>query len=436
MRRLRDWLGSLGRRPRLLACAVLLLVAAAAFPFARDWHHWRAGGAALDRHRPAEARAHLEAYLRARPDSVPAHLLAGRAARQAGDLAAAEGHVRECQRLLGGSSPETTLEWSLLAACAGDVDEVEGFLQEQARRGAAPAPLVWEALAEGYLRVYRVRDALACLDAWLAREPDNTRALSLRGDAWREVQAWSKAVPDYQRAAEVDPDRDDARWWLAVSLEELGRHEEALRHLEILRPKRPEDVEVTVQIARCCKGLLRLEEARQLLEAATAGHPDHALALRTRGEVELAGGNPGAAEPWLRRAARAAPNDYRAQYALAQFLQSRRGREAEAAPEQRRAEKLKERLERLADLGHRRMSATPHDPALRAELGALLLELGEKDAGRRWLQSALRLDPACRAAHAALAGYYRERGDAGQADFHARAAVSGAASAASGSSRP
>ncbi len=35
--------------------------------------------------------------------------------------------------------------------------------------GAAPASLVWEVLAVGYLRVCRVRDALACVDAWLGR---------------------------------------------------------------------------------------------------------------------------------------------------------------------------------------------------------------------------------------------------------------------------
>jgi tetratricopeptide (TPR) repeat protein len=424
MQRLRTWLGSLARRPRLAAGMVVLLVAVAvAVPHARAWYHWRAGRAALERDQVAEARTHLDAYLRARPDSIEGHLLAGRAARRAGDLEAAEGHIRYCQRLLHGTSPETTLEWSLLRACGGDLDQVEVFLQEQARIGAAPAAQVMEALAEGYLRVYRVRDALACLDAWLAHEPDSVRALSLRGDAWRQVQAWSRAVPDYRRALELDPARDDTRWSLALTLEELGRHDEALGELEILRPKRPGDVELSVHLARCFKGLRRTAEARQLLDAAIADHPDHGLALRSRGEMEMADGNQAAAEQWLRRAARAAPNDYRARFALAQCLQSQPGREADARQEQRRAEELKERLERLAAISHRRMSATPHDPNLHAELGKLLLELGEADAGRRWLLSALRLDPGCKAAQAALAG------------IDDRAAVSGA-SAASGSSRP
>lgn len=424
------------RWPWIAAGSAILIGGIIAVPYLRAWHHWRWGNAALAQHQTAQAREHFEAYLRLRPKSIEARLLAARAARQDGDLEAAQAHLRECQRQLQGTTPETTFEWSLLRATGGDLDEVEGYLQEQARADASRAPLVMEALCQGYARVYRVRDALACFDAWLAFEPDNVQALFLRGNLWRQVQAWTKAAPDYQRALDKAPQRDDVRWWLAVSLQELGRNDEALSHLEALRPRRPEDMDLTVRMARCYKGLLRLDEARTLLDQVVAERPDQALALRSRGEVELAAGDQAAAEQWLRRAVAAAPGDYRAQFALGQCLQRRPGHETEARQQQQSAERLKQRLERLTEIGHHLMSATPHDANLHAEMGALLVEVGEREAGRRWFLSAVKLSPECKAAHAALAEYYRASGDAEQAERHRLAALSAATSAPSGSARP
>ena len=47
------------------------------------------------------------------------------------------------------------LEWALLKAVQGNLLEVEEFLVERARKDPAVAPLVWEALAEGDVRMYR-----------------------------------------------------------------------------------------------------------------------------------------------------------------------------------------------------------------------------------------------------------------------------------------
>jgi tetratricopeptide (TPR) repeat protein len=421
MRRFSSWLVRLVRRPwRLAAVLALLGVCAAAGPPVWAWYHFRAGRRALERYHTATARAHLNACLRVWPDDAEAHLLAARAARRDDDAAAAESHLRACQRLAG-STPQTVLEWALLHASQGALDDVEGFLQAQAHKEPALAPLILEALAAGYLRVYRIVDALACLDAWLARRPDDVQALYLRGDVWRQVQAFPNALAEYRRAVELDPSREDARWWLAVCLVESARYDEALPLLERAAAARPGDPEVLVRLARCHQGLLDMDRARQLLDAVLAEHPDHTPALRARGQLAVATGRLDEAEDWLRRAAEAGPQDYRAQWALADCLKQRH-KEAEALAQQARAERLKERLERLADISHRRMSATPHDPALHCDLGKLLIELGHEEVGHRWLLSALRLDPDFKPAHAALARYYEAQGDTGRADYHRRQA--------------
>lgn len=75
---------------------------------------------------------------------------------------------------------------------------------------------------------------------------------------------------------------------------------------------------------------------------------------------------------------------------------------AEADAEAARAKRLQGLIERLAEVTQRRMSANPYDPALHCEVGTLLIELGHREVGRGWLLSALRLDPNCRGARAAL----------------------------------
>ena len=125
-------------------------------------------------------------------------------------------------------------------------------------------------------------------------------------------------------------------------------------------------------------------------------------------------------------AVRAAPEDYQANFGLGQVL-SEEGKDAEAKEQLARAERIKDRNERFGEIITRDMSMLPRDPALHAELGRLLLEMGHKEAGERWLLSALSLDPRLWAAHAALADYYNSQGDSEKAEEHRRQAGAAAA---------
>jgi predicted Zn-dependent protease len=415
------------RLVRLLAVAALLAGLALGAPHLWAWHQLRAARADLGRHHTEEARARLDRCLRVWPKSAEAHLLASRAARQEGDLEAADRHLRESQRLRHGTSDEITLEWSLLRATAGHLDEVEEYLHNRAAQSPEEAPLVWEALAQGYARVYRILDALAVLERWLERRPDDVQALVVRGNVYRKVKAAQSAAADFRRAVELDPARDDARWGLAVSLVEIGRYQEALTHLEQLRPRRPDDPELLVRIARCYARLDRRDDARRLLEEVLAAHPDNGPALLNLGQLLVQAGRLEEAEPWLRKAVAAAPHSYPANYALYDCL-NKQNKSAEAARQLAVADAIKGRLDRVAEITTRQLSARPHDPALHCELGTLLIQGGRDDVGESWLLSALRQDPAYRPAHAALADLYRRRGDTERAELHRRQAEASSSS--------
>ena len=178
--------------PWLLALALLGGAAALAGPHLWAWRCLAAGRDAVERFRGDEARSYLDACLTVWPGCVEAHLLDARAARLAGDFAAAEDHLRQAQRLQNPPSEDAVREWAMFRAASGDLDgEAGDYLRNDVRRNPDPdhsAP-AREALAEGCLRTYRVLDALNGLKAWLDLRPDEVEALALRGDLYWQTGA-------------------------------------------------------------------------------------------------------------------------------------------------------------------------------------------------------------------------------------------------------
>lgn len=412
----------LGSRRVWLTFLVSGLAVALSAPHLWAWYHLRVAHAELKSYHPTVARRSLESCLRVWPDHPSARLLASRAARQAGDLDSASRHLRVCQRLDADMPDAVAFEWALLQAAAGNVREVEEYLNRRANYEPALAPLIWEALAEGYLRTYRTIDAMACLEHWLAHDRDNIRALELRGITFVTGKGVARGSDDLRRVLELDPSRTETRWRLVRCLLALGGYQEAISHLHFLAQDRPDDPEVLVRLARCQRMLGQTEVARQTLDRVLAAHPDHGLALRTRGQFALSAQEPVEAERWLRRAAAVLAEDYQTQWLLFQVLQQQ-GKTEEAATQLKTAERVRDLAERLGELQSRRLAEQPLDPALHYEMGVLLLRTGHPALGEGWLHSALNLDPTHRPAHAALADYYDRRGDKARADDHRRRAA-------------
>ncbi len=417
----RRFLVGLFTRPRALGFLGVLLVAALAVPYAWGWYHLRAARAALARHHPGAARTALASCVRLW-DRPSVRLLACRAAWEDGDADAAGAELRAAQRVTG-ATDQTAFEWALVQASTGNVSEVEVYLQRRAEQSADAAPLVWEALALGYLRVYRTLDAMACLNFWLAREPDSVRALELRGRTYVTGRGVVRGAEDFRRALELDPTRRATRWELIQALVALGGYEEAVGHLELFARDDPNDPKVAATLARCYFFVGRDDDARRLLDAALARDPDNGTCLRTRGQFALIGKQPAEAERWLRRAAAVMPEDYQSHWLLFEALRQQ-GKTEQATEQNRRADAVKDRATRITELRSRTLAEFPLDPALHYEMGTLLIQTARGEAGERWLLTALELDPKHRPSHAALAAYYESRGDRDKAAFHrARAAA-------------
>jgi predicted Zn-dependent protease len=407
-----------GAARSLAALLVLGLLA----PQAWAWYQLRAARAAMEKYHPEEARADLAKCSRVWNERASVHLLAARAARQDEDLEAAVAELRAAQRLAGGATDDTALEWALIQAASGNVREVEEYLQKRAEQSPSVAgPLVWEALAVGYLRVSRTLDAMACLNFWLKREKDNVRALELRGRTYVAGKGVVRGAEDYRRVLELDPSRKQTLWLLIGALLVLGGYDEAAGLLEQFAKEKPGDPEVAARLARCYAMLGRGQDADRLIDAALETHPNDGPCLRTRGQLFLIERRPAEGEAALRRAVAQMPADYQAQQLLFQSLQQQ-GKVEEAKAQLKVAEQVRNQAEHLGELSSRKLAEFPLDPALHYEMGKLLIETGRGEIGERWLITALELDSDYRPAHAELAAYYERIGDKVRAEEHRRKA--------------
>jgi Tfp pilus assembly protein PilF len=423
---LRSLLRTVRRRPgrTLIVLALVGLAAGVGVPQLLAAYHLRAATEAGARHRLAEARRHVQACLRTWPDSARAHLLAARLARRSDEPEEAEQHLRECERLEAGRSEAVVLESVLLRAQAGDLSrETESYLTGRMERDPAEAPLIREALGAGCLEAQRASAALRWLDQVLAEQPDNARALFLRGQA-RERLTRFDSIEDYRRALDLDPENDRVRQRLAEALFTFGRTEAAAREFTALRQRQPANPAARLGLARCYYETGQLDRARELLDDLLAEDPQYLGALRERGRLALELGRGAEAERLLREALAHDASDRDASHLLFQALRQQ-GKEDEARVQQERNGRLMDDLRRIGEILNREMSERPRDAALQCELGRLYLRYGKDRSGLRWLLAAVQADPGYRPAHQALADYYERAGDASAARRHRQMAGDG-----------
>ncbi len=347
----------------------------------------------------APAREKLDAHLAARPTAARARLLAARAARQLRDYRAAREYL-SALRAAGDEPEAVALEEQLLEVRAGNFAPVPA-LRARAKGDDELALVALEVLIQHDLDTYQLASARTGFTRYLERRPTDPHALLGRAFVLERFMNFAAALEDYRAAVAAHPDNRRARLKLGETALIAGTPAEALAAFEWLAARDPNAPPVRLGLARCHRRLARPDEAKRLLDALLAEFPNQWEVLWERGELELETGTPEAAEPLLRRAAAARPFDRRPHFALFRCLQLL-DRTAEADRVSARVKQLDADLARINVLRDA-VIQKPNDANLRAEGGVLFLRNGERDEGVRWLELALRLDPACEPARRALA---------------------------------
>jgi tetratricopeptide (TPR) repeat protein len=382
-------------------------------------YHYRAARQAIERRDFEEAHAHLALCLEVWPRSGETHFETARAARRAGRYADAERHLKICKELKW--VPQATdLEYVLLQVQRGNPKAYEATALDWVQRDHPDSVLILEALAQGYLKNYDLIKAIQCLNLWLEKEPDTVQALIWRGDAFERMRRMDEAIEDYRRAAQIDPESDDARRLLGTFLVSSHHADDAAPHFERLYERHPDDPAILLGLARCKHELGQVEEALRLLDLLLEGDPRNPQALAERGKLALQHGDRDEAEAFLRKAADLAPHEQEIVFSFVLCLEQL-GKVEEAKTWRARLTQIEADLDRMKEV-MQKIRLTHQDPMLRLEAGKLLIQNGQNQEGLRWLDSALQQDPAHGPTRDFLAQYFEKRGDLRRAKYYRRTA--------------
>jgi predicted Zn-dependent protease len=299
---------------RWVLCLAALGVAAgaawAAYRFAEGRDALRAAERALADQDPDRTRTLLADMPAGWRDRLDVRLLGARAAREAGDLDAAEEQLTACERLVrpeDSRGNDVSRQRLLLQMCQGDLGgNLERLSPEEPADPALTADEL-EAVARGFVVTHDLDDAMACLAHLDRKQPSHVRGLVLAGEVLQQVGKFDDAVDRFTRAVERRPGDRLPRVRLAGALILAGRVREAEPHVAALLERFPDDPEVLLAAARLARYRGDIPAARDLLDRTLAEHPDHAAALLIRGQIECQDGDVRRAIGFLERAARADP---------------------------------------------------------------------------------------------------------------------------------
>jgi tetratricopeptide (TPR) repeat protein len=382
-------------------------------------HHFHSAEQAAQRTDFSQALDDYEKALKVWPDDIDVRFKAARVARRAGLFARAQEHYDEYKKRRG-ATRELLLEWAMWHAQQGDLSEVEQPLQQAVIEGHPNAILILEALAQGYLTIYRIGFAIASIQMILEHDPDHADARFWRGGILEGAGRSTEALEDYKRAVELIPTRIAYRLRFAEALLRNNRAQEARPHFEELLLHNAADPKVLLGAGRCFHALTLPAEAKKYLDSLLRQDPENADGWAELGRIALDENNTPEAVNCLRRAVELEPRSYPIGYALLTVLKAE-GQTEEANALSVRLEQLKRDEERLKEI-NKQLSKTLNNPALRHEAALICQRNKVEEEAIRWFLGALQDDPNYQPTHAALAELYRNKGDVQQADYHSERA--------------
>jgi tetratricopeptide (TPR) repeat protein len=406
---------------RMVGLAMMLASAVVGGVNLWAWYHYRAAEKAFHDANMEEAEDHISQCLRVWRYGARTHLLAARIDGAAGRYREAERHLADCVRLQHGVREETRLEVVLLRAQSGGIREVEKELWHFVDAGQPQSKRILEAMALVYIQESRLGMALEALSRWIELEPGAARAWHWRGWVREGLMQSEKAIPDHEKAVELEPGRWGSRLRLARLLLNQNNVQSASVHLQELMRSHGDDPDVQVAQARAYMLEGKDEDSTRMTEQVLEAQPHHFEALFLRGQLasQQVPTRDSEEESYMRRALAERPADYRTLHALYMCLK-RQGRDKEAAEVRAKQERVEKDALRLQELTRYNTEIAPYAPDVLAEIGELLIRLGDEEKGLLWLSRALRENEYHRRSHEVLFGYYRSRGDTSTANRHGR----------------
>ncbi len=200
------------------------------------------------------------------------------------------------------------------------------------------------------------------------------------------------AVLAYQRAIRLEPKEFAWRYYLALTLQQLSRMDEALDTVSAALHIRSDYVPTVRKRAELLFKLGRFQESRAILESLLARDPKSAATLYALARVRYAQEELPFAEDFYRRACDAYPTFGAAYYGLA-VTEKRLGHDAESAKNFKLAERYKGDSPEAGDPLLNQMLDLATGPVNRIQQAQQMVQQGEYQEASRLFREVLKHDP-------------------------------------------
>lgn len=242
----------------------------------------------------------------------------------------ASGRSREALALLGPMADRPEADGALLNLVAdvhASLNEVTEAIAAL-RRAIAAAPrdeAHYLSLASLCLEHEAFDLALEIANVGLQNVPDSARLYTMRGVVHAQLGKAEDAEADFQRAAQLEPERPVGRVGQSLALQQAGRVEESIVLLREESRRHPKDAATLFLLgkalgARATNESPEAREAEHALLRAVAIAPDFAEAHAELGKLRLRLGKPSPAIDHLHRALDLDPSNRQATYQLLRAL--------------------------------------------------------------------------------------------------------------------
>lgn len=200
----------------------------------------------------------------------------------------------------GGASPAIQSRRAEVLFRSGDEREGRRLLAALAESGEPQAAL---SAAQAYQRLDHYQDSIPVLERLVAKQKDSVAAGFLLGVAYERTEQRPRAVAEFRRVLELDPDFHAALNYLGYTYAESGENlEEALSLVGRAVALEPDNGSYVDSLGWTYYRLGRHEQARDILERAVRLEPADATLQEHLGDVYVALGQKERAREAYRRA--------------------------------------------------------------------------------------------------------------------------------------
>jgi tetratricopeptide (TPR) repeat protein len=237
-----------------------------------------------------------------------------------------------------------------------------------------------------------VRDAVMAAYQQAVSQPLSGPASGRLGMVLHAHAVYPLAAAAYQRAIRLEPDEFAWRYYLALTLAQTARPEEALKALSEALRKRPGYAPAMLKKGELLFQLGRLRDSQSAYEALLAEEPRSAAALEGLARVKVAQKDMASAEDLYRKACEAFPNFGAAYYGLATASRAL-GKEADAATNFALAQRYSGQSPPAEDPVLDQLSEVAAGSSNELQVAGRLIQQGKLDEAANLYEEILKRDP-------------------------------------------